>query len=120
MLKGELGFDGLVISDWAGIDQVDPDYYQAVVKSINAGIDMNMVALDYVRFITTMKRAVKKGDISMERIDDAVRRILLKKFELGLFDHPFRRCSHAGKRGLCGAPRGGTPGGERIAGAAQE
>jgi beta-glucosidase len=89
VLKDELGFNGLVISDWAGIDQVDPDYYQAVVKSINAGIDMNMVALDYVRFITTMKRAVAKGDISIERIDDAVRRILLKKFELGLFDHPF-------------------------------
>lgn len=89
ILKGELGFDGILVSDWAGIDQVDPDYYQAVVKSINAGIDMNMVALDYVRFITTMQRAVKKGDISTERIDDAVRRILLKKFELGLFDHPF-------------------------------
>jgi beta-glucosidase len=89
VLKGELGFEGLVISDWAGIDQVDPDYYQAVVRSINAGIDMNMVPNDYVRFITTMKQAAKKGDISTERIDDAVRRILLKKFELGLFDHPF-------------------------------
>jgi beta-glucosidase len=89
VLKGELVFDGLVVSDWAGIDQVDPDYYQAVVKSINAGIDINMVALDYVRFITTMKRAAMKGDISIERIDDAVRRILLKKFELGLFDHPY-------------------------------
>ena len=89
ILKSELGFEGIVVSDWAGIDQVDPDYYQAVVKSINAGIDMNMVALDYVRFITTMQRAVAKGDISIERIDDAVRRILLKKFELGLFDHPF-------------------------------
>ena len=59
------------------------------MKSINAGIDMNMVALDYVRFITTMKRAAMNGDISSERIDDAVRRILLKKFELGLFDHPY-------------------------------
>lgn len=93
VLKGELAFDGLVISDWAGIDQVDPDYYQAVVKSINAGIDMNMVALDYTRFITTMKRAVKQGDISMERIDDAIRRILLMKFELGLFEHPYGEAS---------------------------
>ncbi len=89
VLKGELGFDGLVISDWAGIDQVDLDYYQAVVKSINAGIDMNMVPNDYERFISTMKRAVKKGDIPMERIDEAVRRILVAKFELGLFDHPY-------------------------------
>ncbi len=89
VLKGELGFDGLVISDWAGIDQVDPDYYQAVVRSINAGIDMNMVPNDYERFISTMKRAVKKGDIPMERIDEAVRRILFAKFELGLFDHPY-------------------------------
>ena len=43
VLKGELGFNGFVVSDWGGIDQVNPDYYSAVVSAINAGIDMNMV-----------------------------------------------------------------------------
>ncbi len=49
-LKNELGFKGFIVSDWAGINQVDPDYYTAVVKSINAGIDMNMVPYDYIAF----------------------------------------------------------------------
>ncbi|MEN6522436.1 MAG: glycoside hydrolase family 3 N-terminal domain-containing protein, partial [Anaerolineaceae bacterium] len=71
VLKGELGFQGLVVSDWAGIDQINGDYYSAVVTAINAGIDMNMVPIDYIRFIKTMKQAVKKGDISEERINDA-------------------------------------------------
>ena len=88
LLKGELGFKGFVVSDWAGIDQVDSDYYTAVVASINAGVDMNMVPYDYVRFIDAMKKAVDAGDISMERIDDAVRRILVAKFALGLFERP--------------------------------
>jgi beta-glucosidase len=89
VLKGELGFQGFVVSDWGGIDQIGDDYYAAVVTAINAGIDMNMVPYDYFRFIDTMEKAVKKGDITEERIDDAVRRILTVKFELGLFDHPY-------------------------------
>lgn len=89
VLKGEMGFEGFVVSDWAGIDQVDPDYYTAVVTSINAGIDMNMVPYDYNRFISTMLQAVEQGDISEERIDDAVRRILTVKFDLGLFEYPY-------------------------------
>jgi beta-glucosidase len=89
VLKSELGFTGFVVSDWGGMDQIDSDYYTSIVTGINAGIDMNMVPYDHVRFINTMKEAVKNGDISMERIDDAVRRILTVKFELGLFDHPY-------------------------------
>ncbi|MBS3783091.1 MAG: glycoside hydrolase family 3 C-terminal domain-containing protein [Anaerolineae bacterium] len=92
-LKGEppegLGFDGFVVSDWGGIDQISDDYYEAVVAAINAGIDMNMVPHDYSRFIGTLIEAVESGDVSLERIDDAVRRILTVKFEMGLFDHPF-------------------------------
>jgi len=88
VLKGELGFSGFVVSDWGGMDQIDTDYYTSVVTAINAGIDMNMVPYDYVRFIKSMQRAVMKGDISMERIDDAVGRILTVKFMLGLFDDP--------------------------------
>lgn len=89
VLKGELGFKGLVVSDWGGIDQIDPDYYTSVVTAINAGIDMNMVPYDYIQFINVMKRAVMKGDIPLDRINDAVRRILTVKFQMGLFDHPF-------------------------------
>jgi beta-glucosidase len=89
VLKGELGFKGFIVSDWGGIDQVDPDYYTAVVTSINAGIDMNMVPTDYLTFIGVMKQAVEKKDISEERINDAVRRILRAKFALGLFEHPY-------------------------------
>ncbi len=89
VLKGELGFQGFVVSDWGGIDKVDPDYYQAVVTAINAGIDMNMVPYYYQRFIYTMKHAVENGDITQARIDDAVRRILRAKFMLGLFENPY-------------------------------
>ena len=89
VLKNELGFRGFIVSDWAGIDQVDPDFYNAVVASINAGIDMSMVPSDYFSFISVMKQAVEKGDITEERINDAVRRILRAKFALGLFEQPF-------------------------------
>lgn len=89
VLKGELGFSGFVVSDWGAINQIDFNYYTAVVTAINAGVDMNMVPSDYKGFINTMKSAVTNGDISMSRIDDAVRRILTVKFLLGLFDHPF-------------------------------
>jgi beta-glucosidase len=89
VLKGELGFEGFVVSDWQGIDQISSDFYESVVTSINAGVDMNMVPYDYERFITTMQLAVTRGDISQERIDDAVRRILRVKFMMGLFEQPF-------------------------------
>jgi beta-glucosidase len=89
VLKGELGFGGFVVSDWGAIDQISDDYYEAVVTSINAGIDMNMVPYDYRRFIWTLWRAVDNGDVPVERIDDAVRRILQVKFELGLFEAPY-------------------------------
>jgi beta-glucosidase len=89
VLKGELGFKGFVVSDWGGMDQISTDYYTAVVTGINAGIDMSMVPIDYRKFIDTMKQAVENGDISEERINDAVRRILTVKYELGLFDHPY-------------------------------
>ncbi|MFN8420872.1 MAG: glycoside hydrolase family 3 protein [Anaerolineae bacterium] len=89
VLKGELGFTGFVVSDWGGIDQISKDYYTAVVTSINAGVDMNMVPQKYPQFIKVMQQAVEKGDISVERIDDAVTRILRAKFKMGLFEHPF-------------------------------
>jgi len=89
VLKNELGFKGFIVSDWGGIDQIDKDYYTAVVTAINAGLDMNMVPNDYLNFIGVMQQAVEKKDISEDRINDAVRRILRAKFELGLFEHPY-------------------------------
>jgi beta-glucosidase len=99
VLKGELGFQGFVVSDWGGIDRLDPDYYKAVVTAINAGIDMSMVPIYYQTFINTMKLAVTNGDIPQERIDDAVRRILRAKFMLGLFENPYGDPSLAVKVG---------------------
>lgn len=89
VLKGELGFSGFVVSDWQGIDQLPRDYYSDVVLSINAGLDMIMVPYDYKAFIRTLTQAVEKGDVPEERIDDAVRRILTVKFEMGLFENPY-------------------------------
>lgn len=94
VLKGELGFTGFIVSDWAGIDQVAEDYYQAVVASINAGIDMSMVPKQFERFITTLMQAVVAGDIPVERIDDAVRRILRVKILAGVFERPYPDPAH--------------------------
>jgi beta-glucosidase len=88
VLKEELGFDGFLVSDWQGIDQIHPDFYTSVVTAINAGIDMNMVPYAYRQFIDTMSLAVMRGDIAQERIDDAVFRILKVKFAMGLFERP--------------------------------
>jgi beta-glucosidase len=88
VLKGELGFKGFLISDFLGMDQVSPYYYEAMVTSINAGLDMNMGAYAPDKFINAVKQAVQNGDIPMARIEDAVRRILYVKFKMGLFENP--------------------------------
>jgi beta-glucosidase len=89
VLKGELGFVGFLVSDWQAVDHIHTDYYTAVATSINAGVDMVMVPYDGQRFIAHLTQAVEKGDVPVARIDDAVRRILYVKFELGLFERPF-------------------------------
>ena len=89
VLKDELGFEGFLVSDWEAINQIGPNFYESVVTAINAGIDMNMVPYNYKLFIDAMTMAVENGDIPEERINDAVRRILTVKFELGLFERPF-------------------------------
>jgi beta-glucosidase len=89
VLKGELGFQGIVISDWAGIDQISSDYAYDVRTAINAGIDMVMVPTNYKTFISTLHNEVVAGNIPMSRIDDAVTRILNAKFALGLFSQPY-------------------------------
>lgn len=91
ILKVEMGFKGFVISDWQGIDEIPGDYKSDIITSINAGIDMVMVsgqAQPYKKFMRLLKESVEEGSISMERIDDAVKRILKVKLRSGLFDSP--------------------------------
>jgi beta-glucosidase len=89
VLKGELGFKGFVVSDWMGINQLSPDWYTCVVMGVNAGLDMVMIPYDFRAFIDALERAVELGDVPLSRIDDAVRRILWVKDQLGLFQRPF-------------------------------
>lgn len=94
VLKGELGFKGFLVSDWAAIDQLPGDYRSDIETSINAGLDMIMIPNgagqknNYREFISLLTALVNEGSISPARIDDAVRRILTVKFEMGLFEHP--------------------------------
>src|SRR5665647_1741131 len=89
LLKGELGFEGFVVSDWAGIDQLDgaKGFSQdEVVQAINAGVDMVMVPNDPQLLIELLTGAVEADLVPMDRIDDAVGRILTVKIQLGLFE----------------------------------
>ena len=89
-LKGKIGFDGFVISDYNGIDHIGgADFRDNVRQGVLAGIDMFMQPTNYANFITTLVSLVNDNQVPMSRIDDAVSRILTKKFELGLFEHPF-------------------------------
>lgn len=102
VLKGELGFSGFVVTDWGGIDQLDGQSgftADEVRTAINAGIDMVMVPNAYRTFISLLKSEVQAGRVPMSRIDDANRRILTKKFELGLFEHPLTDRSYTGTVG---------------------
>jgi beta-glucosidase len=97
-LKGKEGFDGFVISDYNGIDHIQPGagttFEQRVVLGVNAGIDMFMQPSNFAQFEAALTDAVNTGQASMARIDDAVSRILTKKFELGLFEHPYTDRTH--------------------------
>ncbi|HEX8889222.1 MAG TPA: glycoside hydrolase family 3 N-terminal domain-containing protein [Pyrinomonadaceae bacterium] len=97
VLKNELGFDGFLISDYNAIDQITPDYKEAIAISINAGMDMAMVPTKYREFFTLLKELVNEGKVPMSRIDDAVKRILRVKFALGLMD---KRRSQLANRSL--------------------
>ena len=97
ILKQELGFKGFVVSDWAGINEIAKDYKASIIESINAGIDMVMVpgSLNpdhdsYDDFIRLAIESVKEGFIPINRIDDAVTRILKIKKKIGLFDRALK------------------------------
>lgn len=95
VLKGELGFQGFLVSDWAAIDQLAPDYKTDIEQAINAGLDMVMIPNgpgqknSYADFISLLKQLVAEGKVPLARIDDAARRILRVKYDIGLFEHPF-------------------------------
>ncbi len=99
VLKGELGFEGFLISDWSGIDQLPGDYASDIEASINAGLDMIMVPTRFIEFISTLRNLVNQNRIPVSRIDDAVRRILRIKFKMGLFENPYTDRSYTGSIG---------------------
>ncbi len=87
VLKGELGFTGLVVGDYNGVQQVSgADYKEKIANCVNAGVDILMEPYTWKEVMVNLRSAVKEGLISEERIDDAVRRILRVKFEAGLFE----------------------------------
>lgn len=92
-LKEDLNFDGVIVTDWADVqnllsrDHIAKDYRDAIRIAINSGIDMVMEPYN-LRFCDALVQLVKEGEVSQKRIDDAVRRVLRLKFRLGLFDRP--------------------------------
>ncbi len=106
ILKGAWGFDGFVVSDWSsGLEMINHGYARDLKHvaelAANAGSDMDMESYAY---ITHLKSCVEEGKVSMEVIDDAVRRILQVKFELGLFDDPYRYCEAEREKSLLDHP----------------
>lgn len=93
-LKEDLNWDGMIVTDWADInnlctrDHIAATKKEAIKIAINAGIDMSMVPYE-VSFCTWLKELVEEGEVSMSRIDDAVRRVLRLKYRLGLFENPY-------------------------------
>ena len=92
-VKEDLNWDGMIVTDWADInnlytrERVASSKKEAVKLAINAGIDMAMVPYE-CQFAIDLKELVEEGEVSMERIDDAARRVLRLKYRLGLFDQP--------------------------------
>ncbi|MDH6343065.1 beta-glucosidase [Parabacteroides sp. PM6-13] len=93
-LKEDLNWDGMIVTDWSDInnlysrDHIAKDKKEAIKLAINAGIDMSMDPYDW-NFCTLLKELVQEGEVSMSRIDDAVRRVLRLKYRLNLFEKPY-------------------------------
>jgi beta-glucosidase len=94
ILKKQWNFKGFVVSDWGSVGEMIQhgfvkDNYEAAMAAANAGSDMDMESRSYIQ---NLSKLVKEGKVKTNVIDDAVKRILRKKFEMGLFDDPFRFC----------------------------
>lgn len=92
LLKGKWNYQGFVVSDWGSIGEMVPHGYakdnkEAAERAINAGSDMDMESRAYM---AELPKLVQEGKVDLKLIDDAARRILVKKFEMGLFDDPYR------------------------------
>jgi beta-glucosidase len=95
ILKGKWNFKGFVVSDWGSVGEMinhgyAKDNYEAALEATLAGCDMDMESRSYIK---NLNKLVSEGKINPALIDDAVRRILIKKFEMGLFEDPFRFCN---------------------------
>ncbi|SHM54040.1 beta-glucosidase BglX [Flavobacterium xinjiangense] len=104
ILKGDWKFDGFVVSDWGSINEMISHGYakdskQAAEIAINAGSDMDMESSAYVEHLVTL---VKEGKVKESLIDDAAKRILKVKFELGLFDDPYKYCDETREKETVG------------------
>ncbi len=105
LLKEELGFEGFLVTDWTDIenlyrrDRVAENDREAIKLAINAGVDMSMVPYEYERFFDNLVALVKDGEVTEERINDAVRRILKVKLALNLFKTPVTHYSNYPKFG---------------------
>ena len=101
VLKGEWGFDGMVVADWNGVGQlvnagVAADLREAAAQAIRAGVDLDMCSGAY---LAHLEELVESGDVELALVDDAVRRVLRLKFRLGLFERPY-----AARPGASNAP----------------
>jgi beta-glucosidase len=104
ILKQELGFQGFLISDYNAIDQLAPNYKEAIAITINAGMDMAMVPTRYREYYSDLKALVEEGKVPIERIDDAVLRILRVKFAMGLMDPKRTQLADRGLQKSFGSP----------------
>lgn len=104
VLKNEWGFDGFIVSDWGSIAEMIPHGYAEDIKhaaelAANAGSDMDMESSAYVLELANL---VKEGKVDEKLIDDAAKRILRVKFELGLFDNPYLYCNEEHEKDVVG------------------
>ena len=103
VLRDQLGFTGVVISDWHDVAALNEsyhmvaDYEHAIATAVNAGVDVTMEPYDANAFVTNLTAAVNDGLVSRARVKEAATRVLAMKFQLGLFDNPYVSVSQANR-----------------------
>lgn len=106
VLRDEMGFSGVLISDWAAVSElmvhgIAQNAPQAALLAMNAGVDIDMASPVYIKNVKTL---VEQGDISMAQLDEAVMRVLMLKNQLGLFENPYKDASEEDERSLLLCP----------------